>query len=86
MPIYDINKNQIPCDYLYAVLSRDEDGSEGIVASITPLGPTPMVFGDYKFIEKFKPMLIKTSKDTGRKLYIMKYKKDEQLEVIDCSN
>lgn len=83
---YEIPKNKIPFDYLYAVLSRDEDGNEGIVSAMSENGAFPMVFGDPIMLKLIKPLIIQLSKDTGRKLYVMKFEKKEQLEVIDFSN
>lgn len=84
---YDIPKNEYPLTELYVVISRDQDGNEGIISAITPMmGATPMVFGKLKIMDKVRPLLEGVSKETGRKLYLMKYKVAEQLEIIDCTN
>lgn len=86
MNIYDIPKNEIPMDYLYVALSLDENGNEGIIAASTPMGSIPMVFGHERMLDKVKESLRQMSKDTGQKIYLVKYKKHEELEKIDCSN
>jgi len=86
MTIYDIPKNEMPLKELYVVVSRDEEGNEGIVSAMTPMGGMPMVFGHKRLIEKIRPTLLQMSKDTGRKLYIVRYKQKEVMEVIDASH
>jgi len=83
---YHIPENKIPFEYLYAVLSRDNNGNEGIVSAMSENGAFPMVFGDPMMLKLVKPLVMQLSKDTGRKLYVMKFKKEEQLEVIDFSS
>lgn len=86
MTKYHIPKNEQPLKDLYVVVSRDDDGNEGIVSAMTPMGGMPMVFGHKRLIEKVRPLLIQMSKDTGRKLHIVRYKQKEVIEIVDASH
>lgn len=80
---YHIPKNEYPIEYLYVVLSRDNDGNEGIVSHISDRGGFPLVSGKEEYTKIFRELAKQMSKETGKKLYIMKYKKVEQLEIIE---
>lgn len=84
--IYIQPKNQIEMKVIFVVLSRDEDGTEGIVSAITPMGAMPMVFGHESMLNNVRDSLKQMSKDTGRKLHIVKYAKTDEVETIDCSH
>jgi len=49
-------KNKYKITRLYAWLSQDEDGTEGIVASLGAR-PIPFVFGDINLLEKTRPLV-----------------------------
>lgn len=83
---YDITKNEQPMPHLYVVVSRDDDGNEGIVSAITPMGGMPLVFGYERNIEQVRDLLVQMSRDSGKKLYIVKYKEKEVIETIDASH
>jgi len=80
---YHIPKNTQKADEIYAVLSRDNDGNEGIAAAITSLGAMPMVFHHKEILDKLMPIIKKTAKETNRKLHIVKYTQREEIEIIE---
>jgi hypothetical protein len=86
MNAYHIPKNEQEMKVIFVVLSRDEDGTEGIVSAMTPMGSMPMVFGHEKMLIQVRDALKQMSKDTGRKLHIVKYMKTEEIETIDFSH
>ncbi len=86
MTDYHNPKNEQPMDELYVVLSRENDGSEGIVSMITPMGGMPLVFGHIRLLDKIRPTLNQMSKDTGKDMIIAKYRKMEVIEKISASN
>lgn len=81
-----IPKNEEIIEDLYVILSRDEDGKEGIVSVITDAGCLPLVFGSKKLIGIMKETAKRISKETQRPLYLMRYVKSEQLEIINETN
>lgn len=86
MNVYDIPKNEQEMKVIFVVLSRDDDGTEGIVSAMTPMGSMPMVFGHERMLGNVREALKQMSKDTGRKLHIVKYAKTEEVETIDFSH
>lgn len=86
MNIYLDGKNEQIMDELYVVLSSDKNG-EGIVSMINPpIGAMPMVFGHKRMIELTRDAIEKISKESGKKLIIVKYTQREILETVDFSN
>lgn len=84
---YHNPKNEAPIDALYAVLSRDADGCEGVCSfMIPPYGAVPLVFGDRKMIDFIYDQLKQMSKDNGKTLVICKFTDKEILEVISKSH
>lgn len=86
MTDYHIPKNEQPMDDLYVVLSKEKDGTEGIVSMMTPFGGMPLVFGHKRLLDTIRPTIIQMSKDTGRDMVVAKYHKMEILEKISTSN
>lgn len=82
---YHIPKNEMNMDEIYAVLSSDENG-EGIVSANIDGNNFPLVFGHPRMLKKFKEFAIQMSKDTGKKLLIVKFKRAEILEEITTTN
>ena len=77
--IYHIPENQEVMDEIYAVISHDEKGNEGIVSMMTPMGGMPMVFGHVKMLESVKEVMKQIAKESKQTLRIYKYKKAELL-------
>ena len=68
-------------DEIYVVLSSDENG-EGIVSAITQMGAMPMVFGHKRMLDLIRGQVKQISKETGKKLLVVKYIKTEVIEEI----
>lgn len=84
MTLYSIPKNEAPIDALYAVICRDADGNEGIIAALSPpFGSMPLVFSSEERVKSIRLIAKQISKETGRKLYIVKYSVKEVIETID---
>lgn len=83
---YHIPKNEQPLKELYVVVSRDEDGNEGVVSAMTHQGAMPMVFGHKRLLNMIRDQLKQMSKDTGKKIYVVKYKQKDVIEIIDSSH
>lgn len=80
MTEYITPPNEAVIDWLYAFMSIDENGLNGICASIVPgLGSTPLVFGKREFALKFKPLVQETAKATGKPIGLFAFKRDGQL-------
>ncbi len=79
--IYHIPENEQMMDEIYAVLSIDDKG-EGICSMMTPQGGMPMIFGHARMIELMRPMIQEMARDTGKTLRLVKFKKEEILEVF----
>lgn len=59
--------NEEGIDILYAWLSIDEYGYNGIVAHILPnLGATPLVTGKLSLAERMKPLAERVAKESGK--------------------
>lgn len=85
MTTYHIPKNEQEMNELYVALSSDQNG-EGIVSMITEMGGMPIVFGHPRMLEGMKTVLKQISKDTGKKILLVKYIKKEILEEIYYSH
>lgn len=82
MNIYHIPENEQKMDEIYAIISSDDKG-EGIVSMMTPQGGgLPMVFGHKRMLDMIMPLVKKMSKETGKKLLLVKYIKHEVLEEV----
>ncbi len=77
--------NEMPLDELHAVLSRDENGNEGIVSWMSDMGAMPLVFGNPRMIEQLIPMLKQMSAQSKKPLYIVKYTNKQDVQTIDAS-
>jgi len=79
---YHVPKNEQPMNELYVALSEDE-GGEGIVSVMTPIGGMPFVFGHKRIMDQAKTYLKDISKDAKKKITIYKFKKSEVVEVFE---
>lgn len=84
--IYHFTKNEHPIKEFYVVLSRDADGNEGIVSTVTSIGAMPMVFSLPRMLDQVRELLKEMSIETKRKFYIMKYTSREEIEIIDFTH
>ncbi len=85
MTIFHTPKNENPIEYLYAALSIDDKGNEGIVAQIIPgMGGFPMVFGSKDKLDNAMPLIRDTVKLIKQKVRIFKFIKSDLLEEIEA--
>ncbi|MDK9739312.1 hypothetical protein KI655_18615 [Vibrio sp. D404a] len=73
-------------DYLYAFIADNggEEG-EGIIASMTPLGATPLVTGSYETAMKMKPLAENVAEVSGKEVRMVKYARINTIEVMNHS-
>ena len=71
---------------LYAAVSIDNDGKEGICSITIYENTFPFVFGYERIVNLMKPYLIDMSKKTTKKIQIVKFTNKEILEIIDNRN
>lgn len=80
MTQYFILKNTQKIENLYALLSEDKDGNNGIVSHKVRDQNFPMVGGYERMIPVFKEAAEKMVKDTGQKLILVKFSRIEIME------
>lgn len=76
--------NETKIERLYAFMSVDTQGRNGIVASILPgLGSTPMVTGSRRIAHKMIPIAEALAKSTGRTIGLFAFERQTQLWQSD---
>lgn len=75
--ILDLPLNQ-PMDELFAVISKDSTGNEGIVS----FNSLPLVFGEMSLLELVMNNLDKISKKAGKEIQLCRYKRIEIIKTI----
>jgi len=71
-------KNETKIDRLYAFMSIDENGFNGIVASILPgLGSTPLVTAKRSVAQAFIPVAERVAKETGLTIGLFTFERVE---------
>lgn len=84
--IYHKPKNEKPLDYLYGVVSVDEDGNEGIIAIHDQgIGFTPLIFENIKTIDMMLPQIKQYCKEGGIKARICKFKKVDIIGELEIN-
>ena len=74
MPELHNPPNERPIPELFAFVSIDENGNEGIVASILPgLGATPMVTASLKALEGLKGMAEELARQSGKAIVLRRF-------------
>jgi hypothetical protein len=68
---------------LFAAVSIDNDGNEGICSLTIDSNTFPVVFGYEKILNLMKPFLIEMSQNTTKKIQIVKFTNKEIIEIID---
>lgn len=66
--------NESPITVLYAWVSEDEKGNQGIIA----VNKFPLVFNTKEFIEKFRPVAEQVASMSGLKARILKFELVEE--------
>lgn len=87
MNIYHVPGNEEKIDEIYVALSVDEKG-EGIITVIPDsVGiAMPVIFGHKRMLDTVKKMLKKMAIETGTKIQLVKFNKDEIVEEFDSRN
>lgn len=84
--LYDMPKGQkLHIDEIWAFLSVDEEGDEGIVAITSPLTGLmlPLIAADRERLDQLKPMAQRTARDTGRKVRLCKFHQRTEVEELN---
>jgi hypothetical protein len=80
-----VPKNEDRIDTVYAYLSIDEEGKNGIVAHIVEnLGSTPLVTSKRRIAEKMKPIAELCAKETGKHIGLFVFDRRDGLPLWDC--
>lgn len=75
-------ENLQPINELYAFMSIDDKGNEGIVGRLTPLGMMPMVFGYADMLLKLlEPQVMKMCKETKKTIRLVKFTGKEVIKT-----
>jgi hypothetical protein len=78
----DTPENEAKIDRLYAFMSVDADGKNGIIAHILPnLGSTPLVTGSRRVALKMIPMAEAVAKLTGKKVILYVFNRAESYDL-----
>jgi len=70
--------NYKKCDTLYAYLSEDEDGNEGILGASINGAMIPLVFGDHRLLVRFVEYAI-AAKASGKKIKAVSFSNPQVL-------
>ncbi|MGC2080723.1 MAG: hypothetical protein WA728_32860 [Xanthobacteraceae bacterium] len=72
--------NEKMIEEVFAFMSIDEKGRNGIVASILPgLGSTPLVTASPRAVEMMKPLAEEIAHRTGKPVGLFRFRRDGQL-------
>jgi len=70
-------KNEQEIHEVWAFLSRDPDGTQGICASIiSHLGSTPLITGKASVVEKMKPLAAAIAREGGKAVELYHFVRD----------
>ncbi|MET2951288.1 hypothetical protein ABXV18_24710 [Vibrio owensii] len=75
---------ELDCLYAYIADNGGEEG-EGIIASMSPLGVTPLVSGSFDTAMKMKPLAENVAKTSGKDVKLVKYSRTNVIEEISHS-
>jgi len=79
-PILHTPNNETEIDTLYAFLSIDEQGRNGVVAEMIPgLGTTTLVSASPNVAEKMKPLAQQIARKTGKRVGLFRFKREAQV-------
>lgn len=73
-------ENEAEIDRLYAFMSIDEQGRNGVVAHSLPgIGAMPLIFGKRSLAERMIPMAEDIAKRTGKTIGLFAFRRETQL-------
>jgi hypothetical protein len=71
---------------IHAFVSVDENGEEGVIASLGPNGVwTPLIAADEAKLEVLRPIAQMTARATGRPVHHLRFMLRDLVEIIDTS-
>ena len=74
--------NETKIERLYAFMSIDWKGENGVVAAVLPgVGSTPMVFGKRELAMRMIPIAEKVAKESGKKVALFVFERVEGEEL-----
>lgn len=69
--------NEIDIQDLYAFLSVDEEGRQGICGtSLGSLGMTPLVTGKASLVQAMQDIARQISRETGKRVHLYRFRRD----------
>lgn len=72
--------NEIVIDELFAFMTEDAKGFNGIVAHVLPdLGTTPLVTGSRRTAEKMKPVAEAAARLSGQRVHLFRFKREGEM-------
>lgn len=79
---FNLNPNERVLENMYAWVSVDKNGFEGIIAALTPAGHVmTLVSSDLEMISKFKSLAHQAVANVGLKAHIAKFKRTGTVHV-----
>jgi hypothetical protein len=75
--------NYLKIDTMFAFISQDEQGNEGVVGMPTANGVMAMVGADMRMVDKLRPIAKQIAKHTKKKIVLIKFENRTDLEVIE---
>lgn len=67
---------------MWAFISQDDNGNEGILGFDSPLGISPMMTTSPKVLESFRPIAVALASETGKKILLIKLTHRTDVEEI----
>ena len=83
MTILHEPENTFVIEKLWAFVSRDEKGNEGLVAAPLSGMMMPMIAADKDRLESLKPIAKDIAKMTKQKIVLLEFSTKKEVEVID---
>lgn len=75
-------ENLKPIDTLWAIISRDESGNEGIVAAQMGMNMVPFITGDKKVLNLMREAALANKQGTSKSIYIVEYSRLADVEKL----
>ncbi len=78
--------NTLRIDEIFAFISVDDKGNEGVCAFVNGTQMVPMIGADMKRLESLRPIarqLAGQEEFTGKKIRLVKFKVREEMEIIE---
>ena len=67
---------------IWAYLSKDADGNEGLCAALTSMGPMPLIAADKERLAALTPMAEELAKATGVSIVLVEFTTRTELREI----